>query len=414
MKRHIIGGVAVGMTVLLGLAGCGKGSSSSGGGDEKSIKFVAAVYDKDTKPYWDNLIKDFEAKNPGYTVNLEMVEWTEMDAKVKSAVQTQQTPDLLNYNTFSDFARDGLAFKAEEVVSPQVLSDFQPVFAEGAKFNGTQYGLPFIASSRMFFYNKAIFEKAGIKEAPKSWADVRSDAEKIKKSGAIPLGLPLGPEEAQAEFFQWTMNGGGGWVDGSRKWAIDQPANVEAMALLRDLTKAGLTQPNPEKTDRKDVFNQFAEGKIGMMNGAVFLDKAFLKPAGNKVEYGITALPSKDGSTHSTLAVQDYLVAFKKNGGKNKDAVAKFLNFFYQKDNAARFLQTEGFLPVTRSAGDALSSNPYYKPFVDSVSTARFAPTGNPAWSKVEGEVKQSIGGVVTGDPKAVLSKIQKTAEKAG
>ncbi|TDD87132.1 extracellular solute-binding protein [Actinomadura rubrisoli] len=416
MKRHLMGAIAVGLTMALGASGCGKGSSSDdGGSDGKNITFVAATYDANTKPYWDGLIKDFEAKNSGYKVRLEMVDWTQMDAKVKTYVQTKQVPDILNYNAFSDFARDGLIYKASEVVSPAVLSDFTPTFIEQAKYKGEQYGLPFISSARLLFYNKDLFSKAGIAEAPKTWAEVKTAAEKIKKGGKIGYGLPLGPEEAQAEFYSWAMNNGGGWVDASGKWTINQQPNIDTLAFLKDLTKSGLTQPNPETTDRKTVFNQFAQGRIGMAIGGPFTKAGFIDPVNKSLNFGVAPLPSKSGSEHNTLGVMDVLAAFKKNDGKNKEAVTKFLDFFYQRENTAKFLTKEGFLPVTKSAGDALSSDPYMKLFVDALPTSKFAPTGNPAWSAVAGAVKQSLGTSVAGsDPKKVLDKIQQTAEKSG
>src|SRR5256885_3459412 len=116
VKRHLM--IALGLSVALAMAGCAKGSSGGGSGNSKTIRFVAAIYDDNTKGYWDSLIKDFEAKNPGYKVNLEMVSWDDMDAKVKTFVQTKHTPDILNYNAFSDFARDGLIYKTSDVVSP--------------------------------------------------------------------------------------------------------------------------------------------------------------------------------------------------------------------------------------------------------------------------------------------------------
>ncbi|UUU30774.1 extracellular solute-binding protein [Streptomyces sp. CA-210063] len=261
---------------------------------------------------------------------------------------------------------------------------------------------------------KDIFDKAGISRPPSSWAEVEDAAEKMKKAGDIPLGLPLGAEEAQAEFSIWAMNNGGGWTDRSGQWAVDQRANVETLEFLRKLTKAGLTQPNPEATNRKDVFNQFAQGRIGMINGAVFMRKGFIDTVDKNLNYGVAPLPSKDGTTHHTLGVQDYLVAFKKDEDKNPEAVKKFLDFFYQRKNASKFLSTEGVLSVAESAGDALSSDAaYYKPFVDALSGARFAPTDNPNWATVEGAVKQRIGTAVSSaEPEEVLGEIQKTAEK--
>ncbi|MFM9450527.1 extracellular solute-binding protein [Streptomyces europaeiscabiei] len=417
MKRHLVGSAA-GVALALVLTGCGKGGSTGGGdADGKTIRFVAAKYDDDTQPYWENLIKDFEAENPGFQVELEVVDWEQIDSKVKTYIQTGQQPDVLNYNKFSDFARDDLIYQAKDVVSPKVLADFLPLFADQAQYEGVQYGLPFISSARLFFYNKDLFDKAGLSEPPSSWAEVEDAAEKLKKAGDIPLGLPLGAEEAQAEFYIWAMNNGGGWTDKSGQWAVDQRANVETLDFLRKLTKAGLTQPNPEATNRKDVFNQFAQGRIGMINGAVFMRKGFIDTVDKQLNYGVAPLPSKDGTTHNTLGVQDYLVAFKKKDeGKNREAVNKFLDFFYEKKNASKFLSTEGFLSVTKSAGDALSSDSaYYKPFVDALSGARFAPTGNPNWATVEGAVKQRIGTAVSSaEPEKVLSEIQKTAEKDG
>lgn len=415
MKRHLMGVVAAGLTVALGVSGCGKGSSSDSGSDGKTIKFVAAIYDDNTKPYWDALIKDFESKNSGYKVNLEMVDWTQMDAKVKTYVQTKQVPDVLNYNAFSDFARDGLIYKASEVLSPTTLSDFTPTFVEQAKYKGEQYGLPFISSARLLFYNKDLFEKAGIDKPPNTWAEVKEYAEKTNKGGTIGYGLPLGPEEAQAEFYSWAMNNGGGWVDSSGKWAINQKANIDTLTFLKDLNKSKLTQPNPESTDRKTVFNQFAQGKIAMAIGAPFTKAGFINPVNKDLNFGVAPLPSKSGTEHNTLGVMDVLAAFKKDGDKNKEPVKKFLDFLYQKENTSKFLTTEGFLPVTKSAGDVLSADPYMKQFVDALPTSKFAPTSNPAWSAVAGAVKQDLGNSVANeDPKKVLDKIQETAEKAG
>lgn len=412
MKRHLMGAIAAGLSLALGVTGCSKGSSGGGGSDSKTIRFVAAIYDDNTKGYWNNLIKDFEAKNPGYKVNLEMVDWSQMDAKVKTFVQTKQTPDILNYNAFSDFARDGLTYKTSEVTSPQVQSDFTPPFVAQTKYNGAQYAMPFISSSRLLFYNKALFGKAGITTPPKTWADVMTDAKKIKAKGAIGYGLPLGPEEAQAEFYSWAMNNGGGWVDNAGRWTINQPANLDTLNFLRNLNKSGVTEPNPEATDRAKVFNQFAQGKIGMAIGGPFTRAGFIDPVNKNLDYGIAPLPSKDGVQHNTLGVVDVLVAFK-NGGKKREADTRFLDFFYSQANAAKFLRLENFLPVTKSAGDALSADPYFKQFVDSLTTAKFAPTSNPAWAAVAGAVKDNLGtAVANADPKKVLDGIQQTALK--
>lgn len=111
-----------------------------------------------------------------------------MDSKVKTYIQTKQQPDVLNYNKFSDFARDDLIYKADEAVSPKLLDDYLPLFADQAKYKGVQYGLPFISSARLFFYNKEIFSKVGVAAPPTSWAEVEAVAKKIKTAGGHPPG----------------------------------------------------------------------------------------------------------------------------------------------------------------------------------------------------------------------------------
>lgn len=406
MKRRLFGLATATLLAVSALSACG----DSGGGDGKTIKFIAAEYSPQTRPYWEQVKKDFEARHPGYTVDVEVVDWNQIDQKVKTLVQTRQQPDVLNLNKFADFARDGLLYRADEVLSPRTREDFLEVFSAPSEHEGLRYGLPFISSARLFFYNKDIFAKAGITTPPATWAELREAAQRIKDSGAIGLGLPLGPEEAQGEFFMWAMNNGGGWTNDDQ-WAVNQQSNVDTLTTLRELTKAGLTQPNPETTNRKDVFNLFAQGKIGMLNGAVFMPKGFIEPVNAGLRYGIAPLPSKDGKSHNTLAVVDFLMAFKKDG--NTDAVSKFLDFVYAKENTAKFLKTEGFLPVTKSAGEELSSDAYLKQFIDELPNAKFAPTDRPEWQSVDGAVKQKIGtAVAAADPKAVLDELQQVANK--
>src|SRR3954447_6801278 len=116
---------------------------TAGGGT--TIKLVAAQYSDKTKGYWDTLIKAFEAKNPNVKVDLNVIDWNNITQQVNTMVQTRQLPDILNLNTYAGFAKDGLLYKASDVMSPSTASDFVPTFAKNSMYKGSQYGLPFIA-----------------------------------------------------------------------------------------------------------------------------------------------------------------------------------------------------------------------------------------------------------------------------
>ena len=127
--------------------------------------------------------------------------------------------------------------------------------------------MPFTTSSRTLFYNKKLFTQAGITSAPQTWADVQADAAKVKALGDVGFGLPLGAEEAQAESLLWMLGAGGGYTTGG-KYTINSAANVEAFTFLKGLVAAGDTQPNPGTVNRTDLWQQFAQGKVGMINGS--------------------------------------------------------------------------------------------------------------------------------------------------
>lgn len=119
---------------------------------------------------------------------------------------TYQTSETLNY--FSSFAADGLLYTAEELVPADVLADMVPTFIENSKYEGTAYAVPDLASARLFFYNKDILEQAGVTvEELATWDGLEAALKKIKAAvpDVVPLALPLGPEEAQAEFLIWLL-----------------------------------------------------------------------------------------------------------------------------------------------------------------------------------------------------------------
>jgi len=405
MSRRLVL-LACGAAAVLLLGGCG----DRGGGKPSSIKVVIAEYSKDhTRPFWQALSEQY-TKQTGTKVDLQVIDWNTIDQQVTTMIQNNQPPDILNLNSFSSYAKDGLLYVAEQVLSAKTKEDFLEAFARGGEYQGQLYGFPILASARAFFYNQDLFAKAGIAAPPATWDEFVAAARKIQALGGGTIGyaLPLGPEEAQAEWSIWMWNNGGDWKSDGQ-WAINSAKNLETITFLARLANVDkVTQVNPGKTNRTDgAFQLFKDGKVGMVMGfsplAAQLDKE------GKVRYGVGRMPTNTG-TSVTLGVEDYLMAFKKKG--NQEAVGKFLDLYYQPENITRWITAEGFLPVTKSGLAQMSGNPKLKPYLDALPTARLVPTTDPTWDKVKLDVQQSIGLAVQPgfDPKQVLDRLQKTA----
>lgn len=406
----------IAMTAVAGLAlsACGFGAESARDeGDGTTLDLLVPTYSDQTKSLWEEVIAGFEKENPDVDVNLEVQSWDNINDVIRTKVQSNQAPDILNIDAFAGYVEDDLLYSADEVLSPETISDFQESFVANASMDGTQYGLPLIASARTMFYNKDLFTKAGLdpKDPPATWDELRTAAEKISEigGGTYGYGLPLGSEEAQAESAIWFFGNAGGFGDAD-KIAVDTPQNVEAAEFFQSLAQDGLTQPDAGATDRTPLLDVFIQGKIGMIVG--------LPPTVGQIEdknpdlnYGTAPVATKDGSP-VTLGVADHLMAFKNDGDK-QDAITAFLDYFYSADVYAPWVDAEGFVPVTKTGGEQLADADSISPFLDLLPDAQFYPSTNPRWSAAQSAIQATIGQIARGDDaQEVLAQIQAKADQ--
>lgn len=410
LTGRVAGAIALATATALALTGCG-GSSSSGSSSD-TLKLVVADYgtgaDNASSKFWQGIVDDFEKANPDIKVKVTSIPWTNFDQQVQTMVQNKQYPDITEGDYFSNYAQDGLLYKASDVLSNP--DNLLPAFKDQGSYQGTQYGLPWTTSSRTLFYNKSMFADAGISAAPTTWAELQADAAKIKAKGETGFGLPLGAEEAQAESLLWMLGAGGGYqTDG--KYTIDSAANVTAFTFLKNLVKAGDTEPNPGTVNRTDLWQQFAQGKIGMINGSPALIPIIQK-AGVLQDSDWASVPivGQNGPLDTTLGVCDNVAAFNANG--HQAEIKKFLDFAYQDKYQLAFDKEYDLLPATTSAATALSSDPIFGPFLTALPKSVQYPSDT-GWANTKTKIQQTIGTAVTGDPKQVLGQLQQTATSA-
>jgi multiple sugar transport system substrate-binding protein len=415
MRKRLFATAATAAAVVLAIAACG-GSSNSGGsggsGGNVTLKLVAADYgtgpSNTSAKYWQGIIDAFHKANPSISVKVTAVPWTSFDNEIQTAVQNHNYPDITEGDYFSAFAQQGLLYPADKVLSDP--SNLLPVFAKQGTYNGTQYGMPFTTSSRTLFYNKQMFAKDGIRSAPSTWSEIQSDAAKIKAKGGVGFGLPLGPEEAQAESLLWFLGDGGNYQSPAGKWTINSPQNVSAFTFLKGLVAAGDTEPHPGTQDRTPLWQRFAQGKIGMINGSPALIPLIEKGGVLKrSDWASVAIAGKSGALTDTLGVCDNVAAFRSNG--HEAQIKKFLDFVYQNQYQLKFDREYDLLPATVSAANTLAKDETFGSFIKALPHSVQYPITT-AWAQVKTEVQNTIGTAATGNPVSVLGTLQNTAEK--
>src|SRR6202046_1825232 len=414
LTSRIAGGVALASAAALALAACssgggGGGSAAAGSGGTTTLKLVVADYgtgpSNTSSKYWGTIVSAFEAAHSNIKVNVTTIPWTNFDSQVQTMVQNKNYPDITEGDYFSNYAQDGLLYPASDVLSDS--SNLLPAFKAQGTYNGVQYGMPFTTSSRTLFYNKKLFAQAGIAAAPQTWADVEADAAKITKLGKVGFGLPLGNEEAQAESLLWMLGDGGGYqTDG--KYTINSPDNVAAFTYLKGLVSAGDTEPSPGTVNRTDLWKEFAQGKVGMINGSPALIP-IIQSGGVLQASDWTSVPlaGKAGPLATTLGGCDNVAAFKANG--HQAQIKEFLDFAYQDKYQVAFDKEYDLLPATTTATKALASDAVFAPFLTALPNSVQYPSDT-AWANIKTKIQQTIGTAVTGSPATELGQLQQIA----
>ncbi|WP_110084972.1 ABC transporter substrate-binding protein [Streptomyces sp. NRRL WC-3549] len=417
MQRRFVGLAAV--AVALGLTATLSGCGTDGGSGGVTLKLVAAEYGtgagNSSKKYWDDLTARFEKANPGIQVDVAVHSWKDVDREVAEMVKAGEAPDIAQIGAYADYAQAGELYSSNEMLAIRTESNFLPSLSDAGKVRGSLYGLPFVASTRLLFYNKALFDKAGL-DAPQTWDDIGDDAEALKKRGVTyPFALPLGQEESQAETLMWMLSGNGGYTDDVGTYVIDSAANIETFNWLKDdLVGKGLTGPvAPGKLDREKAFEAFTKGEVGMLNGHPTLMQDAEKKG---VEVGMVPLPGPDGPTEGSMGVADWMMGFKQNG--HREEIGTFLDFVYQDENVLAFADAYDLLPVTGSASAEMEADGKHEQlhdFLSALPNSQLYPFGKTSWAQVSEAVKEKIGSAVepNGSPESVLGAIASVARDA-
>ena len=404
---------------VLVLGGCGASGEGSGG---VTLTVVATNYGdgvvKNSESYWNRVDTAFEAANPGIRLDVKVYDPGEAEAQVAKMVAAGDPPDIAQIGNYADYAADGLLYPADDLLSIRVQGNFLPNLVDAGTTDRTQYGLPFLASTRLLYVNKTLFAEADL-EPPTTWAELRNAAEVLDERGVkYPYALPLGPEEAQAETLQWLLGGGGGYTGDTGEYDIASTTNISTLTWLRDrLVGEGLTGPiPPDRLNRKAALQAFVDGEAGMVSAPGALVREIARSV-EPVAYEAVPMPGRTaGLTTATVGTSDWIAAFKDGGHATE--IGTYLNFLYEDKNMVDLAGTYQLLPVTSSASTSMRANKTYEDLwdgLDALDAAQLYPVGKPSWAATSRNIQKTVGGAVRGEgkPGEVLGAIQRAATAA-
>ena len=299
-------------------------------------------------PKFDAVMKELTAKFNASQPDIEAVwvdvDWDAFQPRLVTALAAGKAPDLVNLPVpwAAEYAQKGMI----EPLDSKIAS-FKNIYADGAlkdvTFGGKIYGLPWYNSVSIIAYNKALFDKAGLKGAPESLDQLFSDARTIKtKTGVAGFAPKL------QEFSSWFMYEGLPVIQNG-KAVFNSPEHVKFVERFAQAYKDGSIPKDVFKIEFEQEIAAYDSGKIAMMTTSPQALKRTQTDA--KTIYGQTVtapFPVSKGKT----PFGGYLFFWSvPKGTKNVDAAIKLGQFLTNDENQLRFSKaTETTFPSTRKS----------------------------------------------------------------
>lgn len=368
-----------------GTDGNDNGGGSGGGDDKQSVQFLTMGVGDNIKQFFEENNAAFEEEH-GVSVEFTSVTWGNARQTVNNRVDGGQAPDVARWP-----ARwiPQLVGKGElEPLDDLMESDFGEKFAEGVangtKYEGSYYGVPWAASNKCLYYNKDVFEAAGLDpENPSlnTWDEMLSAAKTITESGEVSvpaLGLAGADAiETGSQYYHYHWSHGADLVDDEGMPVVNSDGAVDALSFYTDLhLEHGVTQASPLSSTRQDIRQLFENGDLGMVIGHVYTGLNITESQENgevDFDYGIVQVPEGPAGRYSLFTI-DTLGIFSQS--ENKDIAEDLIRFYFDEERRFQYSKQKGFLPVVKSVGEReyFSESKNWGPFVEAGEYARARP----------------------------------------
>lgn len=290
------------MAITLGLAACGSSDDGPANTVKLTISANAAPGGKNSEEAaWieEWVIPQFEKgqREKGVEVRVIFqssgVDDEQYKTKLALDLQAGTGPDIFGLDGIwiGEFAQAGYIQPLDELIPDAAEWDgWQKIpdeVQELASFDGKRYGIPWGTDGRVLFYNKTLFEKAGLPTdwQPDSWNELLEAGEALAElDGVTPLQLNAGTAMGEATSMQGVLpllagTGEEVWADGT--WTGASDGMVRTLRLYERIYadgKLGNPQLQQETQGRDKSFEQFADNKIGILAESDYFWRTVLHP----------------------------------------------------------------------------------------------------------------------------------------
>ncbi|MFJ7827906.1 ABC transporter substrate-binding protein [Psychrobacillus sp. NPDC096623] len=293
------------------------------------------------------VLVDFETSHPNIKVKHEVIADQYMDV-IKTRLIGGEGPDVFYLDAFEapGLIETGVLEPLEDHTPDDFdVEDFEKPLLEAFQKDGVTYGYPKGYSTLALFYNKKMFEEAGV-QVPTTWDELREVSKALTK-GQDVYGFGQNPELARTMFIA-ESKGGEVVVDDKANYADAKV--VEALQPYVDQALVDKTAAQSNQVGAGWTGEMFGQGKAAMViegNWAIpYIENTF-----PDIEFGTAEVPTIDGEK-GTMA---FTVAYVMNAASEKKAAAAELITYLTGKEGMETWTSKGFeLPSRKSVAEKL------------------------------------------------------------
>lgn len=359
-------------TMTLSLAACGSSGSATGTGETKSegdktevqstaaapadaassdVELSVAIWDPNQEPGIKEIMADFTAKT-GIKTKISVISWGEYWTMLEAGAQGGSLPDVfwMHSNESERYMSNDMLLdltdkiKESSVIDPaNYPDDIWGLYTHDSKY----YAVPKDIDTIAVWYNKAMFDEAGIAypTADWTWDDLGEIAKKLTKPDGSQYGLAIRNDNNQAGYYNMIYDNGGYVIsDDKTKSGWDDPKTVEAMEQLESWIKDGV-MPSIEVMSENNEDVLFRSGKVAMVLQGSWMIAAYKGDEYTAKNADIVELP-KNAKTGKRVSLYNGLGWAAAANGAHTEEAWKLIEYLGSKEAQEK----QASLGVTMSA----------------------------------------------------------------
>jgi multiple sugar transport system substrate-binding protein len=347
---------------------------------------------------WKAIVSDFEAANPNISVDVQVSDWDSYWTKLKTLLAASSSPDVFAMDAplYLDYQARGSLLNLQPYIdkNPGMLDGLFPNTLEAYKTPQGYFGLPRDFQTIVVFYNKDMFDKAGVAYPKADWTydDLRATAKTLTKDtngdGTIDqFGYVIDPWDMEPGWSEILWAFGGDIINADHtKTLIGEPKARQAWQFLSDMMHVDKSIPDPNTTSQYggDLFLSGNAAMMAMGHWAV--------PSYTEATFKWDVVPMPAGPAGQATSVNSAGFVVGKDSA-HPDAAFAFIKFVLSQAGQTRLAQMGFACPVLKS----VATSPAFlqqkvlinqQIFIDSLAFAHMKPVfkGYDEWASVVGD----------------------------